>query len=185
MVSDLLQDARDRMGKSVQALRNEFITLRTGRANPGLLDRVHVNYYGTSTPLKQLAQVGAPEPRLLTVTPYDKSVIKEIERSIAESDLGLNPANDGSTIRLPIPELTQDRRKDMVRIARTMAEEGRISVRNVRRDVMSTLKDMKKDGGLAEDDERRGETEVQKVTDEFIKEIDTALQSKEAEIMEV
>lgn len=185
MVADLLNDARERMTKSVQATRNDFVSLRTGRANPALLDRVVVDYYGAITPLKQLAQVGAPEPRLLTVTPYDKSVLKEIEKGITESDLGLNPNNDGNMIRLPIPELTEDRRKDMVRLAKNMAEEGRIAIRNVRRDVMQMLKDLKKDGDISEDDESRGEKDLQKITDEFVGEVDAALKSKEAEIMEV
>lgn len=185
MISDLLEDARTRMGKCVGSTRNEFGSLRTGRANPSLLDRVQVAYYGAVTPLKQLAQIGAPEPRMLTVTPFDKTVIKDIERGIVEADLGLNPANDGNMIRLPIPELTEDRRKDMVRIARNMAEDGRIAVRNVRRDIMSTFKELRKDGDISEDDERRAETDLQKVTDTVIAEIDTALKSKEAEIMEV
>lgn len=185
MVADLINDARERMGKSVDATRTEFGALRTGRANPAILDRITVDYYGAITPLRQLAQVGAPEPRLLTVTPYDKSVLKQIERSIAESDLNLNPANDGSIIRLPIPELTQDRRKDMVRIARNMAEEGRIAIRNVRRDVISDVKELKKGGDIGEDDEHRAEVEIQKITDEYVSRIDEALKAKEAEIMEV
>ena len=185
MVSELIEEAKTRMGKSVEATRHEFGSLRTGRANPSLLDRVQVSYYGAVTPLKQLAQIGAPEPRLLTVTPFDKSAIKDIERGIVEADLGLNPANDGSLIRLPIPELTEDRRKDMVRIARNMAEDGRIAIRNVRRDVMSSFKDLRKDGDISEDDERRAEGDLQKVTDSFVAEIDAALKTKEAEIMEV
>lgn len=185
MIAELLQEARERMGKSVESTRHEYSTLRTGRANPGLLDRIHVNYYGANTPLRQLAQVGAPEPRLLTVTPYDKNVLKEIERSIAASDLGLNPANDGTIIRLPIPELTEERRREMARLAGKMAEEGRVAIRNIRRDVMSTLKELKKDGNIAEDDERRGEVDLQKITDEYVGKIDEALKHKEAEIMEV
>ena len=183
MISDQLNEARERMAKSVEATRNEFVSLRTGRANPSLLDRINVQYYGTFTPLKQLAQVGAPEPRLLTVTPYDKTSIKEIERAIAESDLNLNPANDGSIIRLPIPELTKDRRKDMVKLAGKMAEEGRVAIRNIRRDVIGNLKALSKEVG--EDEVHRGEADLQKITDEQIAEIDKALKSKEAEIMEV
>jgi ribosome recycling factor len=185
VVTDLLAEAKDRMTKSAESTRTEFGTLRTGRANPQLLDRITVSYYGTMTPLKQLAQVGVPEPRLLTVTPFDKSSLKEIERSIAESDLGLNPGNDGNMIRLPIPELTQDRRKEMVRIARNLAEDGRIAVRNVRRDVIGKFKDLRKDGDLSEDDERRAEADLQKVTDAAVAQIDAALKGKEAEIMEV
>lgn len=183
MIEEHLQAARERMTKSVEATRNEFVSLRTGRANPSLLDRVNVQYYGSFTPLKQLAQVGAPEPRLLTVTPYDKNSIKDIERAIAESDLNLNPANDGNVIRLPIPELTQDRRKEMAKLAGKMAEEGKIAVRNVRRDVMNDLKSLAKEVG--EDEVRRAEGDLQKITDEHVAEIDKALKAKEAEIMEV
>ncbi|MCW2955562.1 MAG: frr [Thermoleophilia bacterium] len=178
---DLLGTTRERMQKTVDATRNEFTSLRTGRANPALLDRVVVNYYGAATPLRQLAQIGAPEPRLLTVTPFDKNSFKEIEKAIAEADLGFNPASDGTLIRLPVPELTEDRRKDMVKLARKMAEDGRIAVRNIRRDAIGTAK-----AGDATEDEIRGvETDVQKITDEFIASIDSALKSKEAEVMEV
>lgn len=185
MIEELITDAKNRMTKTVDSTRNEFSTLRTGRANSALLDRVMVSYYGTMTPLKQLAQIGVPEPRLLTVTPYDKTAMKDIERGITESDLGLNPQNDGQLIRLPIPELTGERRKEMVRIARNLAEEGRIAVRNVRRDVMQQFKELVKAGDISEDDTRRGEAELQKVTDSHIADIDAALKGKEAEIMEV
>jgi len=181
-VTDILSSTRDRMKKSVDSTRNEFTSLRTGRANPALLDRVVVNYYGAMTPLKQLAQIGAPEPRLLTVTPFDKGAMKEIEKAISDAELGFNPANDGVLIRLPVPELTEDRRKDMVKLARKMAEDGRIAVRNIRRDAIN---DVKTDGESTEDDVRRAETDVQKVTDEHIAMIDAALKSKEAEVMEV
>lgn len=183
MIDELLAESRERMAKSVESTRNEFVSLRTGRANPSLLDRINVQYYGTYTPLKQLAQVGAPEPRLLTVTPYDKGSIKDIERAIAESELNLNPANDGNMIRLPIPELTEDRRKDMAKLAGKMAEEGKVAVRNVRRDVMTQLKDLSKE--IGEDEVRRAEGDLQKITDEHVAEIDKALKGKEAEIMEV
>jgi len=181
IAEDVLASARDRMHKSVDSTRHEFTSLRTGRANPALLDRVVVNYYGTPTPLKQLAQIGAPEPRMLTVTPFDKSSMKDIEKAISDAELGFNPSNDGNMIRLPVPELTEDRRKDMVKLARKMAEEGRIAVRNVRRDSITDLKN----GDATEDDVRRGETDIQKVTDEHIALIDEALKGKEAEIMEV
>jgi ribosome recycling factor len=185
VIADLLSDARERMAKTVESVRHEFQSLRTGRANPALLDRIMVNYYGASTPLKQLAQVGVPEPRLLTVTPYDKGAMKEIERAIAESDLGMNPANDGSIIRLHVPELTQDRRKEMVRIARNMAEDGRIALRNIRRDIMHQFKVAVDDGELGEDEGRRAEADLQKVTDQFVAEVDGVLKGKEAEILEV
>ncbi len=181
-VTDIITSTRDRMQKSVDSTRHEFTSLRTGRANPALLDRVVVNYYGAPTPLKQLAQIGAPEPRLLTVTPFDKGAMKDIEKAISDAELGFNPANDGVLIRLPVPELTEDRRKDMVKLARKMAEDGRIAVRNIRRDAIA---DVKNDSSNTEDDVRRAETDVQKVTDEHIKMIDDALKSKEAEIMEV
>jgi ribosome recycling factor len=181
VIDDLLSTTRDRMQKSVDSTRHEFTSLRTGRANPALLDRVVVNYYGAPTPLKQLAQIGAPEPRLLTVTPFDKGAFKEIEKAIAEAELGFNPASDGTLIRLPVPELTEDRRKEMVKLAKKMAEDGRIAVRNIRRDAIADLKA----GESTEDEVRRGEADVQKVTDEHIASIDAALKAKEAEIMEV
>ena len=179
--ADVIATARERMQKSVDSTRSEFTTLRTGRANPALLDRVVVNYYGAATPLKQLAQIGAPEPRLLTVTPFDKGAMKDIEKAISDAELGFNPANDGQLIRLPVPELTEDRRKDMVKLARKMAEDGRIAVRNIRRDTITEIKN----GDETEDEVRRAEGDVQKVTDEFIAMIDAALKGKEAEIMEV
>lgn len=180
-VEETLADARDRMEKSVDSTRSEFTSLRTGRANPALLDRVIVNYYGAPTPLKQLAQIGAPEPRLLTVTPFDKGAMKEIEKAISDAELGFNPANDGVLIRLPVPELTEERRKDMVKLARKMAEDGRIAVRNIRRDAIAEFKA----GDATEDEVHRAEGDVQKVTDEHIAHIDAALKSKEAEVMEV
>lgn len=178
---EIIAGARERMKKSVESTRNDFTSLRTGRANPALLDRVVVNYYGAATPLKQLASIGAPEPRLLTVTPFDKGAMKEIEKAISDAELGFNPANDGVLIRLPVPELTEDRRKDMVKLARKMAEDGRIAVRNIRRDAITELKG----GDETEDEVRRAEGDIQKVTDEHIAAIDAALKSKEAEIMEV
>jgi ribosome recycling factor len=179
--ADTIKDARERMNKSVDSTRNDFTSLRTGRANPSLLDRVVVNYYGAPTPLKQLAAIGAPEPRLLTVTPFDKGAMKEIEKAISDADLGFNPANDGNLIRLPVPELTEDRRKDMVKLARKMAEDGRIAIRNIRRDAITEIKN----GDETEDEVRRAEADVQKVTDEYIAALDSALKGKEAEIMEV
>ena len=173
------------MQKSVESTRHDFTSLRTGRANPALLDRVVVNYYGAPTPLKQLASIGAPEPRLLTVTPFDKNSFKEIEKAIADAELGFNPANDGQLIRLPVPELTEDRRKEMVKLARKMAEDGRIAVRNVRRDGIGELKKAQEAGDATEDEAHRAEGDVQKVTDEHVAAIDSALKSKEAEIMEV
>lgn len=185
MLDDLLADARDRMQKSVEACRGELATVRTGRASPALLDRIMVDYYGTNTPLNQLANVTASDARLLTVTPYDRNAIPLIEKAIQESDLGLTPANDGNVIRLQIPELTEDRRRDLVKVVHGVAEEGRIAIRNIRRDVMQDLRELKKEGDVGEDDERRAEAELQKVTDDATGEIDQLLKAKEEEIMSV
>jgi ribosome recycling factor len=185
MIDDLLADARERMGKSVEATNQEFNTVRTGRASPMLLDRITVDYYGTQTPLKQLATISAPEPRLLTIQPYDKSSIKAIEKAIDQSDLGLHPSNDGNLIRLAIPELTEERRKDLVKQVRHIAEEGRVAIRNVRRDVMHDLRELKSEGEAGSDDEHRAEVELQKLTDARIGELDGLLKGKEAEILEV
>jgi ribosome recycling factor len=173
------------MSKSVEATRNELSTVRTGRASPQLLDRIEVDYYGALTPLKQLATISTTEARLLTVTPFDKSSVGAIEKAILESDVGLTPNNDGNVIRLQIPELTEERRKDMVKVVHNVAEEGRVAIRNVRRDVMHDLRELKKEGEVGEDDERRGESELQKLTDGAISEIDTSLKGKEEEILEV
>jgi ribosome recycling factor len=183
LIDDLLTDARDRMGKSIDATRNEFATIRTGRASPHLLDRVVVDYYGAQTPLNQIATVSASEARLLTITPYDKSSIKAIEKAILESDLGLTPNNDGNIIRLAIPELTEERRKDLVKVVHGLAEEGRVAVRNVRRDCMHHLRDLRKSGDTGEDEERRAEAELQKLTDAKVKDIDELLKGKEEEIL--
>jgi ribosome recycling factor len=185
LIDELLVDAGERMQKSVEATRNEFATVRTGRASPHLLDRIDVDYYGATTPLRQLANISASEARLLTVTPYDKSSIKAIEKSIMESDIGLTPSNDGSVIRLTIPELTEERRKELVRIVHGIAEEGRVAIRNVRRDIMHDLRELKKEGDVGEDEERRAETELQKLTDKHTGDIDSFLAGKEEEILEV
>jgi ribosome recycling factor len=182
---ELLDDAEERMHKSVDACRHELATVRTGRASPHLLDRVVVDYYGTETPLRQLAQVAATDARLLTLTPYDKNAIKQIEKAIMESDLGLTPSNDGNVVRLQIPELNEERRRDLVRVVHGVAEEGRVAVRNIRRDVMHDLRELKKEGEVGEDDERRAEGELQRLTDEAVKEIESHLASKEEEILEV
>ena len=185
VLKDFLDEATARMAKSVEATRGEFSTVRTGRASPHLLDRVDVDYYGAVTPLRQLAQISATEARLLTVTPYDKSSIKAIEKAILESDVGLTPSNDGQIIRLQIPELTEERRKDLVKVVHGIAEQGRISVRNVRRDVMHDLRELKAEGEVGSDDEHRAESELQKLTDARVSEIDAALAAKEQEILEV
>jgi ribosome recycling factor len=185
LIDELLKDAEDRMAKSVESSRGELATVRTGRASPHLLDRISVDYYGSQTPLKQLANVATSDARLLTVTPFDKGSIGEIEKAIQESDVGLTPSNDGNVIRLQVPELTEERRREMVKVVHGVAEEGRIAIRNIRRDTMQDLRDLKKEGEAGEDDERRAEAALQKQTDEAIAEIDAALEGKEQEILEV
>ncbi len=184
-IDDLIQDATRRMDKSVEAAQTEFATLRTGRASPALLDRIQIDYYGQQTPLKQLATINAPEPRMITVQPFDPSSLAAIERAIQESDLGLTPSNDGKLIRLPIPQLTEERRKELVKVVRGMAEDGRVAVRNVRRDVMHHLKELVDKGEVGKDEEHRAEDQVQKLTDQHIEKIDELLKRKEAEILEV
>ena len=185
MIDELLQDAREHIDKSVDATRHKFGSVRTGRASTALLDRITVDYYGTQTPLKQLATVSAPEARLLTVQPYDKSSIKSIERAILESDVGLTPNNDGQIIRLQVPELTEERRKELVKVVRNLAEEGRVAIRNIRRDVMHDLRELRDAGEAGSDDEHRAEEALQKLTDEKVKELDGVLKAKEEEILEV
>jgi ribosome recycling factor len=185
MIDELLDDAKERMQKSVESTRNELATVRTGRASPHLLDRLVIDYYGTQSPLQQLAQVAATDARLLTVTPYDKSAISAIEKAVMESDLGLTPSNDGNVIRLQIPELTEERRKELVKVVHGVAEQGRVAVRNIRRDVMQDMRELKKEGEAGSDEEHHGETELQKHTDAAIKEIDALLKGKEEEILEV
>src|SRR5919106_2390117 len=185
LIDELLKDAEDRMRKSVESSRGELATVRTGRASPHLLDRIVVDYYGSQTPLKQLANIATSDARLLTVTPFDKGSIGEIEKAIQESDVGLTPSNDGSVIRLQIPELTEERRHEMVKVVHGVAEEGRVAVRNIRRDVMHDLRELKKDGDVGEDEERRAEVELQKATDGAIEDIDGLLRGKEEEILEV
>ena len=185
MADDRLKDAKRRMEGAVKALASEYQTVRTGRASTGLLDRVTVNAYGTRTPLNQLATINAPEPRLLTVQPYDRSIMSSIEKAIMESDLGLTPNNDGQLIRLPVPQLTEERRKEMVRLVHKMAEEARVAVRNVRRDVINDMKRAEKDGEMSRDELARAQDEVQKLTDAEVKSIDDLMARKEAEILEV
>jgi len=186
-VSDIidLTAAERRMQGALESLKNNFATIRTGRANPSLLDRIEVEAYGTRMDLRSVANVGVPEPRLLTVTPFDPNSLKDIERAIMDSDIGLNPQNDGKMLRLPIPELTEERRRDLTRMARNMAEEGKVSVRNVRRDEMRDVHELRKEGEVSEDDERRAEAELQKLTDGYVKRVDAVLADKEAELLEV
>ncbi len=184
-IDDFVADATDRMNKSVDATHEHFNTVRTGRASAALLDRIQIDYYGTATPLKNIATINVPESRLLTIQPFDPTALKQIERSIMESSLGLTPSNDGKIIRLPIPQLTEERRKDLAKQVRHMAEEGRVAVRNVRRDVMRHLEDLVRNGDVGDDEERAAEARVQKLTDDHVHQIDELLKHKEAEIMEV
>ena len=185
LIDELLADAAQRMTKSVEATTHEFGSVRTGRASPALLDRVHVDYYGVSTPLRQLASINAAEAQLLTVQPFDKSSMKAIEKGISEANLGLTPSNDGNIIRLVIPQLTEERRREFVKMVRHIAEEGRIAIRNVRRDVMHDLRELKESGEAGADDEKRAEDALQKLTDEKIGELEALLKAKEEEILEV
>ena len=185
MIEDVVADAQRRMDRTIESTRQEFGSVRTGRASAGLLDRIQVSYYGTKTPLNQLAQISVPEPRLLSIQPYDKAAIKEIERAILESDLGLTPANDGQLIRLPVPQLTEQRRKELVRVVGKLAEEGRIALRNVRRDAITHLKELEKKGEVGSDELHRAEDRMQKLTDEHVKLVDELYKHKETEILEV
>ena len=185
LIDELLADAGERMNKSVESTRNELATVRTGRASPHLLDRIIVDYYGAETPLNQLSNVAAADARLLTITPYDKGALSAIEKAINESDVGLTPNNDGNVIRLQIPEMTEERRREMVKVIHGVAEEGRVAIRNVRRDIMSDMREMKKDGDVGEDEEHRAEAELQKLTDKATGEIDSLVKGKEEEILTV
>ncbi|MDQ7857460.1 MAG: ribosome recycling factor [Armatimonadota bacterium] len=185
MTDEVLADAKARMGKAIEATRREFATLRAGRANPALLEHVRVDYYGAPTPLQQLASTTAPEPRLLVVKPFDRNAVREIERAILQSDLGLNPSFDGTVFRIPIPPLTEERRRDLVRLARRHAEEGRVAIRNIRREAKEMLEQLEQEGEISEDESHRGLERLQQQTDEAIAQLDRLLQAKEQEIMEV
>ena len=185
MIEELLVDAEERMQKSVESIKGEMSTVRTGRASPHLLDRIAVDYYGAESPLNQLANIATTDARLRTLTPYDKTAIPAIERSIIDADIGMMPTNDGNVIRLQVPELTEERRKEMVRILHNVAEEGRVAVRNIRRDVMGDLRELKGEGDVGEDEERRAEEQLQKVTDSAVGEIDALMKGKEEEILTV
>nr|WP_027363816.1 ribosome recycling factor [Desulfotruncus alcoholivorax] len=185
MANNVISDAEKNMVKTVEVLTKEFATMRAGRATPSLLEKIVVQYYGTLTPISQLANISAPEARLLVVQPWDKTVLPDIEKAILKSDLGITPASDGNVIRLAIPQLTQERRAELVKVIKKKAEEGRVAVRNIRRDANDTLKSQQKNGEISEDEQRRLQDEVQKLTDKYIKEIDNLLAAKEKEIMTV
>lgn len=185
MIDDVLSEANEKMAAAVRHTQSEFAKIRTGRANPQLVTDLPVEYYGAKTPLQQLAGVSVPEPRMLLINPFDQSAMKEIERAIQSADLGLNPSSDGKVIRVVFPELTEERRKEFVRLARERAEEGRISIRTVRRQAKSDLAEYAGEGMITEDDQRRGEQSLQKLTDRFVGEIDEHLGHKETELLEV
>ena len=185
MIDEILRQVEERMKSAVAAAKRDFAAIRTGRATTALLDRVTVDYYGTPTPLNQLAAVSAPEPRLLTIQPWDKSQIQAIEKAILQSDLGLTPNSDGSLIRIAIPQLTEERRRELVRVVRKEAEDKRVVIRNTRRDANENLKKLEKEKQISEDDSRRAQERVQELTDRYIRDIDQLLEAKEKEIMEV
>ncbi|MGA3229285.1 MAG: ribosome recycling factor [Candidatus Binatus sp.] len=185
MLTDTIEDARKEMDKTVEAFRHELARVRTGRASTALVENLQVNYYGSKTPLRQLAGLAAPEPRLIVITPYDKGAMHDIEKAIQASDLGLMPMNDGKLIRIPIPELTEERRKELVKHVRKIGEEFRVGIRNHRRDANDMLKELHKEKQATEDEMRSGEAKVQQYTTEFIEKVDKVLTAKEAEIMEV
>ncbi len=185
MLDEIKKDAGERMAKSVQSLRTELTKIRTGRAHTSLLDHITVEYYGSQVPLNQVSNVGVEDSRTLTVTPWEKDMVAPIEKAIMNSDLGLNPASAGTVIRVPLPALTEERRKDMIRVVRQEAEGGRIAVRNIRRDAISDVKDLMKEKMIGEDDERRAEDEIQGITDKYVAEIDQVLAEKESELMEI
>lgn len=185
MTEEVLADARARMLKAVEATRREFASLRTGRASPGILEQIRVDYYQTPTPINQLATISVPEPRLLVIQPWDKSIVRDVERAILKSDLGLVPSSDGTVIRIPIPTLTEERRRDLVKLARRQAEEGRVAIRNIRREAKEMLEQFEEAGDISEDESRRGLERLQQLTDDTIAQLDRLLHAKEQEIMEV
>jgi len=184
-LGELLKEMEEKMNKSLEATRRELTIIRTGRANPSLLDRVEVEYFGARMPINQVANISVPEPRLIVISPWDKKALGPLERAILKSDLGMNPNNDGSVIRLVIPQLTEERRREMTKVVGRKIEEGKVSVRNIRREAIEDLRSLKKEGEIAEDEEKRTEEQVQKITDRFIYELDVAHRAKEAELMEV
>lgn len=185
MINDVIADARARMQKAIEATRHEFGAIRTGRASPALLEHIRVDYYGVPTPVTQLATVTVPEPRLLVIAPWDQKFVKEVERAILKSELGLVPSSDGAHVRVPIPPLTEERRKDLVKVAHRHAEEGRVAIRNIRREAKEMIEDLEESGDISEDDRTRGIEELQKLTDKAIADVETLLAAKDKEIMEV
>ena len=185
MIQDVLNEAKEKMTKTKEFYQRDMASLRAGRANPQILDRIMVDYYGTPTPIKQMGNISSPEPRLLTISLWDQKAISLVEKAIQKSDLGINPSNDGKIIRLVVPELNEERRKELAKVVRKGAEEAKVAVRAIRRDAMETFKKMKKDSEITEDDQRKAEEKLQKQTDDFIKEVDKVAADKEKEIMSV
>jgi len=185
MIGAIIQDAETRMGKSIEALKNELTKLRTGRANPSLLDQVTISYYGSDVPISQVANISVADARMLTVTPWEKGVAQDVEKAIRNSDLGLNPAAAGDVIRVPLPALTEDRRRDMIKRVRSEGEAARVAIRNIRRDANHDFKDLLKEKDISEDDERRAQDDVQKLTDKYVAEVDKHLEVKEKDLMEI
>jgi ribosome recycling factor len=185
MINEILKDARERMEKTINTTHTELGKIRTGRANLSLLDTVRVNYYGSVVPLNQVANLGVPEPRMITVQPWDRNILPEIEKAILKADLGITPNSDGHLIRLPIPQLTEERRKDLVKLVHQMGEDGKVAIRNIRRDVIDHLKKAQREHKISEDEEYNGGIDIQEITNEYVKKIDEKVSSKEKEIMEV
>lgn len=185
MIEEIIEDAEVRMGKSVDALHSELAKIRTGRAHPSLLDHITVDYYGAETPMSQVANISIEDARTLTITPWEKDMVAPIEKAIMKSDLGLNPATAGTIIRIPMPQLTEERRRDLVRVVKHEAENGKVSVRNIRRDANSDFKDLLKEKEISEDENRQAEERIQKLTDNYIAKVDAALAAKEKELMEI
>jgi len=185
MIKDILNKSKEKMDKSISVLKKEFSSMKAGKANPSMLDKIKVEYYGSETPINQLANVSSPEPRVLLIQPWDKNSLKDIERAILQSDLGLNPSNDGSVIRLIVPELTEETRKEIVKKVKKMGEEAKVAIRSIRRDANDKVKNLKKDNEITEDEAKEGEDSVQKITDKAIKEIDEVISLKEKDVMTV
>lgn len=185
MINEIIADAEVRMGKSIDALKTELTKIRTGRAHPSLLDQIHVDYYGTDTPINQVANVNVEDSRTLVVTPWEKDMVAKVEKAIMGSDLGLNPATAGTVIRIPMPPLTEERRRDLVKVVKQEAEQARVAIRNIRRDANSDFKDLLKEKEISEDEERKAEERIQKLTDTYVGKIDHVLAGKEEELMEV
>ncbi|MDD4048980.1 MAG: ribosome recycling factor [Clostridia bacterium] len=185
MLKDIIFETEEKMKKTIEAMKKELSTMRVGRANPSILEKIQVEYYGTMTPVNQVANISVPEPRLIIVQPWDKTLVAQVEKAILKSDLGLNPSNDGSIIRIAIPQLTQERRLELVKVAKKKAEDTRVNIRNIRRDANDNIEVIEKDKIVSEDDAKKGQDDIQKLTDKYIKELDGVLNIKEKEIMEV